>query len=192
MWFARAHPVGGWSAPDSGVTIDCNRLRRLEPPKAKLQAILRRKLCPVYPAGLAAYIREISVRQGMGRLEKIVVATFAIVFTGCIYVAWVISQPTESPRPFDPVKWEQSVLLDTSNDPGCFRGGMALDLIDRKTLSGKTGHEVAYLLGTPQNSSSGPWLYPVGQCGFFWGHYDLKVTFGADGRVKHADITDSI
>lgn len=128
----------------------------------------------------------------MGRLKKIVVATFAVIFAGCIYVASVISQPTENPRTFDPVKWEQAVLLDTSNDPGCFRGGMALDLIDRKTLSGKTGPEVVSLLGAPPSSSSGSWLYPVGQCGFLWGHHDLQVTFGADGKVKHADLANSI
>ena len=128
----------------------------------------------------------------MGRLRRIVVAVFAAAFTGCIYVAWVISQPTENPRPFDPVKWEQAALLDTSADPGCFRGGMALDLIDRKTLSGKTSPEVVSLLGAPPNSSSGSWLYPVGQCGFLWGHHDLQVTFGADGKVEHADLANSI
>ncbi len=87
----------------------------------------------------------------MGRLRKIVTAAFAAIFAGCIYVAWVISQPTERVRPFDPVEWEQAALLDTSADPGCFRGGMALDLIDRKTLSGKISPEVVTLLGAPPN-----------------------------------------
>ncbi len=128
----------------------------------------------------------------MGRQRKIAVALFVAAFAGCVYVAWVISQPTENPRPFDPVKWEQAALLDTSGDPGCFRGGMALDLIDRKTLSGKTSPEVISLLGAPPNASSGSWLYPVGQCGFFWGHHDLQVTFGSDGKVKHADFANSI
>lgn len=128
----------------------------------------------------------------MGRLRKIVVVALAATFAGCIYVAWVISQPTESLRPFDPVKWEQAALLDTTADPGCFRGGMALDLIDRKALSGMTSPEVVSLLGAPPNSSSGSWFYPVGQCGFLWEHYDLQVTFGADGKVKHADLSDSI
>ncbi len=124
--------------------------------------------------------------------KKIVAATFVAVFVGCVYVAWLISQPTEEAQPFDSVKWTQSVLLDTSNDPGCFRGGMALDLIDRKTLTGKTGPEVVSILGEPSSSSSGSWLYPVGQCGFLWGDHDLQVTFGADGKVKHADLASSI
>lgn len=128
----------------------------------------------------------------MGKLRKIVVAAFAAAFAGCIYVAWVVSQPTENLRPFDPVKWGQAALLDTSADPGCFRGGMALDLIDQKTLSGKISPEVVSLLGAPPHSSSGSWLYPVGQCGFLWGHHDLQVTLGADGKVKHADLANSI
>ena len=70
----------------------------------------------------------------MGRLRKIVVAALAATFAGCIYLACVISQPTESLRHFDPVKWEQAALVDTTADPSCFRGGMALDLIDRKAL----------------------------------------------------------
>ena len=132
------------------------------------------------------------MRLRIYRLRKIVVAALAAIFAGCIYVAWVISQPTESLRPFDPVKWEQAALLDTTADPGCFRGGMALDLIDKKALSGKTSPEVAFLLGAPPKASSSSWLYPVGQCGFLWGHHDLQVTFGADGKVKHADLADSI
>lgn len=132
------------------------------------------------------------MRQRMGRLRKVVVAALAATFAGCIYVAWVISQPTESPRPFDPVEWEQAALLDTTADIGCFRGGMALDLIDRKALSGKTSPEVASLLGTPPIASSSSWLYPVGQCGFLWEHHDLQVTFGADGKVKHAVLANSI
>lgn len=119
-------------------------------------------------------------------------ASLSATFAGCIYFAWVISQPTESPRPFDPAKWGQAALLDTTADPGCFRGGMALDLIGRKALSGKTRPEVASLLGAPPDASSNSWLYPVGQCGFLWDHHDLQVTFGADGKVKHAVLADSI
>ncbi len=128
----------------------------------------------------------------MGTLKKILVVAFMAIIAGCVYVAWLISQPTEKAQPFDRLKWGQSVLLDTSNDPGCFRGGMALDLIDRKTLTGKTGPEVVSLLGAPPSSSSGSWLYPVGQCGFLWGHHDLQVTFREDGKVKHAVLENSI
>lgn len=127
----------------------------------------------------------------MGTSERIVVAAVVAAFAGCVYVAWFISQPAENLQPFDRVKWEQAALLDTSSDPGCFRGNMALDLINRKALSGKTGPEVVTLLGTPPDASSGSWLYPVGQCGVLWGHHNLQVTFGSPGKVKHAGLASA-
>ena len=120
--------------------------------------------------------------------KKIVVIALVAVLASCVYVAWVISQPSEKPLPFDPAEWEQSALLDTSADPGCFRGGMALDLIDRKTLLGRTRPEVAALLGAPPSATSGLWLYPVGQCGLLWGHHALHVTFGPDAKVTRASL----
>lgn len=63
---------------------------------------------------------------------------------------------------------------------------MALDLIERKFLAGKAMHEVATLLGPPESSNSGAWVYSVGQCGFGWGHNELAVTFDANAKVAHA------
>ncbi|MES2947354.1 MAG: hypothetical protein V4858_02325 [Pseudomonadota bacterium] len=120
--------------------------------------------------------------------KKIVVIALVAVLAGCVYVAWVISQPSEEPRPFAHAEWEQSALLDTSADPGCFRGGMALDLIDRRTLLGSTAAEVTALLGTPTSASSGLWLYPVGQCGLLWGQHALHVVFGPDAKVTGATL----
>lgn len=120
--------------------------------------------------------------------NQIVVITLAAVLAACIYVVWAISQPSEKPRPFDRAEWERSALLDTSADPGCFRGGMALDLIDRNTLSGKTGPEVVALLGAPPSAVSGVWLYPVGQCGLIWEHHALHVGFGPDARVTSVTL----
>ena len=128
------------------------------------------------------------MRHGRDTPKQILVITLVAVLAGCVYVAWAISQPSEKPRPFDRAEWGQSALLDTSADPGCFRGGMALDLIDRKTLLGRTGSEVATLLGAPPNAVSGLWLYPVGQCGLLWGHHVLHVIFGPDARVTSATL----
>lgn len=120
--------------------------------------------------------------------KQILVITLVAVLAACIYVAWAISQPSEKPRPFDRAEWEQSDLLDTSADPGCFRGGMAFDLIDRKTLFGSTAAEVTALLGAPTSASSDLWLYPVGQCGLLWGHHALHVAFGPDAKVTSATL----
>lgn len=128
----------------------------------------------------------------MDMFRKTVVVTFVAALAGFVYVAWVILQPSEKPRPFDHIEWAQSTLLDTSADPGCFRGGMALDLIDRNILLGKTGPDVAALLGAPPNAGSGVWLYPVGQCGLLWGHHTLHVAFGPDAKVKSAALKTAI
>jgi hypothetical protein len=111
---------------------------------------------------------------------------FVAGLAGCAYVAWVATQPAEEVRPFNAIEWEKSVLLVTSNDPGCFRGGMALNLIERKILVGKTRTEIASLLGTPESSTSGTWLYAIGQCGFLWGDNWLELNFGGDAKVARA------
>jgi hypothetical protein len=126
----------------------------------------------------------------MKAFKKILVFTSAAVLIGCAYVAWAISQPTEKSQPFDIVKWQQAALLDTSNDPGCFRGGMALDLIERQALLERTGPEVVALLGAPPYANSGSWLYPVGQCGVHWEHFSLRVNFGSDAKVTHAGLAN--
>lgn len=122
----------------------------------------------------------------MGTLKRLAVGTFLAVAAGCGYVVWAASQPVEKPRPFDRMEWEQSALRVNSNDPGCFRGGMALDLIDRKVLLGMTRAEATSLLGTPESSTSGSLLYWVGQCGFGWGQNELELTLGADAKVTKA------
>jgi hypothetical protein len=128
----------------------------------------------------------------MYAFKKITTLTLVAVFAGCAYFAWGISQVTEKPQPFDSVAWRQSSLLDNSSDPGCFRGGMALDLINQKKLLRMSGPEVTLLLGAPSSSSSGSWLYPVGQCRLLWEHQELQVTFGSDQKVTHASLENSI
>jgi hypothetical protein len=132
------------------------------------------------------------VQQGMYALKKITMGALMAVFAGCAYFAWAMLQVTGKPQPFDAVTWRQSSLLDKSNDPGCFRGGMALDLINYKKLLGMSDPEVISLLGAPSSSSSGTWLYPVGQCGLLWEQHELQVTFGSNSKVTHASLKNSI
>ena len=122
---------------------------------------------------------------------RVTVLICAIALFPCAYVAWSLSQPTETPRPFDADRWAQSLQLDTTADPGCFRGGMALDLIQQRTLLGKREPDVVALLGSPSVVSSTMWLYPVGQCGFLWGHHALHLTFDTDGFVAEAKLADA-
>lgn len=87
---------------------------------------------------------------------------------------------------FDAAAWRTTAqVLEETNDPGCYRGGMAVDLIQTRALLGKTATEVIALLGDPE-SSDGLWIYWVGQCGRLWEHNALVVTFDAGARVKDA------
>jgi hypothetical protein len=65
---------------------------------------------------------------------------------------------------------------------------MALDLIQQRTLLGKREPDVVALLGSPSVVSSTMWLYPVGQCGFLWGHHVLELTFDTDGFVEKTKL----
>jgi hypothetical protein len=118
------------------------------------------------------------------RALKLTAAVIGVaVLTGVAYVAWVVSSPTAKPLPFDPIQWKKSAALDLSNDPGCFRGGMALELANSKLLVGKTSSEVIALLGDASKVTAGVWSYSVGQCGFGWEHNELALTFGAEDKV---------
>ena len=104
-------------------------------------------------------------------------------------IFWVFSGPVEKARNFESEDWKKSLLLIyATNDPGCIRGGMAVDLISNKRLVGFTQVQVAALLGNPQESHLRRWLYSLGQCGFAWGFSNLRVDFGTNGVVTNAAI----
>lgn len=85
---------------------------------------------------------------------------------------------------FDSSAWKaRASILAETNDPGCFRGGMAIDLIETKALLGATATDVVSRLGNPE-SSDGSWTYWVGQCGRVWQDNALVVTFDPAAKVK--------
>lgn len=89
---------------------------------------------------------------------------------------------------FDAAAWKAGAeTLAASNDAGCVRGGMAVDIVEKRNLIGATGTEVVRLLGTPQ-ASSDRWSYDVGQCGKWWGQNALVLTFDANGRVRSVEV----
>ena len=102
-------------------------------------------------------------------------------------MAWSFYQPTASAEPFDRSAWvARSELADGVGDPGCVRGGMALDLIDRERLIGMTAEEVSALLGTARRYGS-EWIYALGQCsGYGWHDSGLVLRFSHQDRVTAA------
>lgn len=102
-------------------------------------------------------------------------------------MAWSFYQPSVSAEPFDQLTWRaRSELAGGVGDPGCVRGGMALDLIDRDHLNGMTAKEVSALLGAPTGHET-DWTYALGQCsGYGWHDSGLVVRFGPANRVASA------
>lgn len=118
-------------------------------------------------------------------LTRVMIAVL-VLFAGLgTWMAWSYQQPSVSAEPFEAAKWSAGAgLAEGIGDPGCVRGAMALDLLQRKRLPGMTAGEVHALLGTP--ARYGPeWTYALGQCsGYGWQHSGLVVRFSpADGVI---------
>ena len=119
---------------------------------------------------------------------KIALGLFVVISMASIPVFWTFSTP-EQKRSFESDEWKRSLaLINQAKDPGCVRGGMALDLIDNKRLVGLTKAQVAGLLGNSDESHAKHWLYSVGQCGFDWRQSFLTIRFDLNEKVTNAGI----
>ena len=107
------------------------------------------------------------------------------------YLAWSFAYGVEAERsPFSPAAWkEKANVYAHSNDPGCVRGGMALDIVATKLLQGKQITEVKSLLGEPDGTKEGLFYYELGQCsGHGWHNSILQVSFLNNQQVANASI----
>jgi hypothetical protein len=117
-----------------------------------------------------------AIGLGLGFLLVVLATTAALL--------WVYRQPTHPPETFDAQGWKAAVpVYGASADPGCVRGGMAQDLIDRQLLVGKSAAQVRELLGEPDGRRSATaWTYELGQCsGWGWSDSVLLLEFDAGG-----------
>lgn len=107
------------------------------------------------------------------------------------YLAWSFVYGVEAERSsFSPTAWkEKANVYAHSNDPGCVRGGMALDIVATKLLQGKQIAEVKSLLGEPDGTKEGQFYYELGQCsGHGWHNSILQVSFLNNQQVANAAI----
>lgn len=121
------------------------------------------------------------------RIIKAAVLLAVLVATGAAFLAWTRSWPVVEPVPFDSGIWLAAAELAEEDEPGCVRGGMALDIIERKLLAGKTATEVVRLLGNPTDTHGG-WSYALGQCSGGWSLNDMRLTFDDGARVAKASF----
>jgi len=120
------------------------------------------------------------------RTFKFVIANLAIVVAAApVWLAWEFSRPVGPLEAFDKHTWlVRNFLLTEPGDPGCVRGGMALDLIERKFLIGNLASDVTNLLGEPTGKGN-TWTYGLGQCsGLGWYNSELVVAFDRNSRVS--------
>lgn len=119
-----------------------------------------------------------------------ITTVIAIIALGCA-LAWSYNFGTEAERTaFIPAKWkERANIYAYSNDPGCIRGDMALDIVATDMLIGKTVTDTTVLLGEPNKSSADALFYELGQCsGFGWYESELVVTLSKSQLVSKAKI----
>lgn len=119
-----------------------------------------------------------------------ITTVIAIVALGCA-LAWSYNFGIEAERTaFIPAKWkERANIYAYSNDPGCARGDMALDIVATDMLVGKTITEITALLGEPNKSSADALFYELGQCsGFGWYESELVVILSKSQLVSKAKI----
>lgn len=131
----------------------------------------------------------ISQRPRIGSVLLLLAAAACI--GALVWMAVTYSSPSCAREPFDQGRWLNSALsLAASNDPGCVRGGMAVDLLDRGALQNLSKRSVVELLGEPNSQHDTTYRYELGQCsGWGWQHSSLTLSFSSAGTVVRADFT---
>lgn len=107
------------------------------------------------------------------------------------FVYWSLTGFHAQRQPFEATRWIDLREYAEINDPGCIRGGMALDLIRSELLMGLSKDSLRATLGDPGLSQSGMASYALGQCRWDWRHSELAVHLGESGTVTGAEIRDT-
>lgn len=134
----------------------------------------------------------------MAKALRIPLITLAIC-VACVvaygsFVAWSFYYGVEAERTaFSPETWKEKANVYAHNsDPGCVRGGMALDIVATNLLEGKSITEVKSLLGEPDGTEEEEFYYELGQCsGLGWHNSVLQVRFRNNQQVTNAAIQGS-
>jgi hypothetical protein len=115
------------------------------------------------------------------RRRAITLILLALAVVALLAAAWLwrgYRQAGYLPERFDAVKWKAALVSSGTSDPACVRGGMALDLIQHQTLTGKSAPQVLELLGAPDEQGPTYWTYHLGECpGWGWNDSDLRLNF---------------
>lgn len=125
-------------------------------------------------------------------LLRIVAACAAAVGAYGIYIVWSFYFGVEAERSaFSAATWKERANVYAHNsDPGCVRGGMALDIVATDLLKGKSISAVKALLGNPDGTKGKEIYYELGQCsGLGWHDSVLQVALSNDELVTNVSIS---
>jgi hypothetical protein len=116
----------------------------------------------------------------------IVLAVLVCITGASLY--WLLAGVRVESQPFDSLTWKQLYETSQLNDPGCVRGGMALNLIDSGALVGAPREKVLFALGEPDSSQHHLLTFGLGQCHWDWRHSELVVWLNDEGLVQSTKI----
>lgn len=118
---------------------------------------------------------------------KLVVVGIIAALAYLVYLNFTaIQEPIET---FNSRQWkERTNELFLKNDPGCVRGGMALDLMDSEILTGLNRSAVLDLLGNPNRAPATSLEYDLGQCHWDSKHSYLEISFDNAHLVKNTNL----
>jgi len=109
-----------------------------------------------------------------------------------IWIVWTFDAGIAVLEEFDSKKWKSLSEVSQVTDPDCYRGGMALSIIESDLLIGKDRVDVITILGTPSDSISNRIRYDVGMCSHLgWKHSRMKVHFDQNDKVTSVVLEES-
>lgn len=127
------------------------------------------------------------------RLSLITLAIcLAVLLAYGSYLTWSFYYGVEAERTlFSSAIWkEKSNVFAHNSDPGCVRGGMALDIVATHVLQGMSITQVKTLLGEPDGTKGDGVYYELGQCsGLGWHNTVLQVDYRNNEQVTNVSIS---
>lgn len=106
-------------------------------------------------------------------------------------ISWAFTGFHARHESFEDSRWVALREHADMYDPGCIRGGMALDLVRSEILIGLPKDALQATLVVPSFSQPDMASYALGQCSWDWRDSELAVHLDESGNVKRAEIRDT-
>lgn len=121
-------------------------------------------------------------------VRRLLIAFGLLFIAGAMLLYRIFSGVHAEHQHFEAAAWKS--LRDSAelNDPGCVRGGMAIDLVNSGVLIGLSRMELLMKLGDASESKPDLISFALGQCHWDWKHSELAVLIDPSSRVTKVEI----